>query len=318
MMRSRLAITACLALIAPAAARAADLDPHLPPDTQRYLSIDVKQIVASPVAKKLGKDRLDELLQNLPDTSALLKALAIDAQKDVDRIQLAAPNTGEADKGLMILYGRFDKAKIEKKAEDRDAFEVHEVKLDDKSTATLYEMKKVGSGLYVALVGNKTLLASGGKEYVVAALNQARAKKKVALKDKEIQTVLEKADPRLGVCVAMRGSLPKSELLGQVPQAIRNVVGKAGVIGGGAAVTNEVKFELAASARTDDDAKTVRDVTGRGIGLAKVGLGFLGNESKMVNLVREVLDTVKIGGKGAVVTFSAKLTADVLDDFTKD
>src|SRR5262245_1308610 len=139
-MRFRLAMTACLALLAPAAVRA-DLDPHLPPDTQRYLGVDVKQIVASPVGKKLGKERLDELLQYLPDTSALAKELGIDVQKDVDRIQLAAPGTGEADKGLMILYGRFDKAKIEKKAEDRDAVKKHEAKLDDKSTVTLYEVK---------------------------------------------------------------------------------------------------------------------------------------------------------------------------------
>src|SRR5262245_9867395 len=110
-MRSRLALAACLALLAPAAVRGADLAPHLPPDTARYLSIDVKQIVASPVGKKLGKERLDELLQYLPDTYALLKELGFDAQKDVDRIQLAAPGTGEAETGLMILSGRFSKEK---------------------------------------------------------------------------------------------------------------------------------------------------------------------------------------------------------------
>jgi hypothetical protein len=47
-------------------------------------------------------------------------------------------------------------------------------------------------------------------------------------------------------------------------------------------------------------------------------VGFLGNENKMVNLVREVLETVRVGGKDKVVTFTAKLSADVLDDFTKD
>src|SRR5688572_14834748 len=174
-MRFRLAMTACLALLAPAAVRAADLDPHLPPDTERYLNVDVKQIVASPVGKKLGKERLAELLPYLPETSALLKELGIDALKDVDRIQLAAPKSNEGDKGLTILTGRFDEAKMKKKAEDDEAFEVQEVKLDDRSKHTLYRVKKVGKGLYVAVVGNKTLLASGGKEYVVAALKQARA-----------------------------------------------------------------------------------------------------------------------------------------------
>src|SRR4051812_31729320 len=130
-MRSRLALLACLALLAPAA-RAADLDPHLPPDTERYLNVDVKQIVASPVGKKLGKERLLELLPTLPAASALLKELDVDVLKDVDRIQLSAPKSNDGDKGLMILSGRFDEAKMKKKAEDQDAFVKHEVKVDDK------------------------------------------------------------------------------------------------------------------------------------------------------------------------------------------
>jgi len=316
-MRFRLALTVCLALIAPAA-RAADLDPHLPPDTERYLSIDVKQIVASPVGKKLGKERLEELLQNLPETTALLKELGFDALKDVDRIQLAAPADNDGASGLMILYGRFDVAKIQKKAEDRDAVATHEVKLDDKATHTLYEVKKTPQKLFVAVIDNKTLLASGGKEYVVAALKQARSGKKPALKDREVQAVLEKADAKLGISLAVRGSLPKNDLLELVPKAIRTAVGKLGVIGGGASFTNEVKFELVGTARNEDDAKAVREVVGSAINLLKTGLGFLGNENRMVNLVREVLDTVKVESKGKVVSASAKLTADVLDEFTKD
>ena len=103
-----------------------------------------------------------------------------------------------------------------------------------------------------------------------------------------------------------------------MPRVIRNAAARVGVIGGGAAFTNEVRFELNGTAKSEDDAQAVRDVTGKGINLVKVGLGFLGNENRMANLVREVLDTMKIGGKGKAVTFSAKLTADVLDDFTKD
>jgi len=318
-MRFRLALTVCcLALVAPAA-RCADLDPHLPPDTERYLDVNVKQIVASPVGKKLGRERLLELLQYLPAGSALMKELDVDPLDDVDRLQAAAPASNEGDKGLMILTGLFDAAKIKKKAEDKDAFATHEVKLDDKASHTLYEVKKAGKGLFVAVVDNKTLLASGEKEYVVAALKQARSDRKPALKDKEVQAVMEKADAKLGVSLAMRGgALPRSDLLDLVPRAIRNALDKVGVVGGGAAFTNEVKFELVATARDEDGAKAARETVTKGLDLVKAGLGFLGNENKLVSLVREVLDTVKVGGKGKVVSFSARLTADVLDDFTKD
>jgi len=318
-MHLRLALVACIALSAPAAARAADLDPHLPADTERYLSINVKQIVESPAGKKLGNERLKELLQYLPETSTLLDELGIDALKDVDRLQIASPKSNEADKGLMILHGRFDAAKIKKKAEDAEKFATHEEKLGDNVTVTLYEVKKGGKSLFVAVPNNKTLLASGGKEYVVGALKQARAARKPALKDKQVQAVLDKLDPKLGVGVVVRGGgLPKSDLLDLVPKAIRTALDRVEVVGGGAAFTNEVKFNLVGSAKNAEDAKAVRENVGNAIKLVQVGVGFLGNENKMVNLVREVLETVRAGGKDKVVTFTAKLSADVLDDFLKD
>jgi hypothetical protein len=315
-MRSAAVLLACLSLAVPA--RAAGLDPHLPADTERYLSIDVKQILESAVGKKLGDERLKGLLQYLPETNALLDELGIDPLKDVDRLQIASSKSTENDKGLMILTGRFDAAKIKKRAEDTDKFATHQEKVGN-ATVTLYEVKKAGKGVFVALPDNKTLLASGGKEYVVGALKQAREAKKPALKDKQVQAVLQKLDPKLAVGVAVRGGgLPKSDLLDLVPRAIRQIVEKVEVIGGGAGFTDEVKFSLVGSAKTEDDAKAVRETVGNAIKLVQVGVGFLGNENKVVNLVREVLETMRVGGRDKLVTFTARLSADVLDDFTKE
>lgn len=317
MTRCAVALFCAAALSAPAA-RAADLDPHLPPDTERYLTIDVKQIVTSAAGKKLGKERLKELLENLPDTTALLKQLGLDAVADVDRIQLCAPADNDAKKGLLVLTGRFDAKKLDKQAEDAEAVKAHREKID-KADVTVYEMKKVAGGLFVAVPDNKTLLASGGKEYVVAALRQARAAKKPPLKDRDVQAVLEKLDPKLGAGVVMRGgALPKHELLDFVPKVIRNVLDKVGVIGGGATFTDEVKFDLVGSARSEEDAKLVRDTVTNALNLLKTGLGFLGNDNRTLTLVRETLDTARMGGRERVVTFTARLTADVLGDFTKD
>jgi hypothetical protein len=163
------------------------------------------------------------------------------------------------------------------------------------------------------------LLASGGKEYVVDALKQARAAKKTPLKNKDVQAMVERLDPKLGVGVVMRGgALPKNDLLDYVPQAVRKVMDKVGVLGGGATFTNEVKFEVIGTARTDEDARFARDTVTGALNLVKTGLGFLGNENRTVNLIREILDTVRAGGRGRALVFSARLSADVLDDFTKD
>ena len=44
---------------------------------------------------------------------------------------------------------------------------------------------------------------------------------------------------------------------------------------------------------------------------------MLGDENKGLNLLVEVMKTVKVGGKAKVVSVSARLTADVLEDFFK-
>src|SRR5688572_9275510 len=118
-MPLRLALLASLALIAPAAAvRAADLDPHLPPDTERYVAVNLEAILSSQIGKKIGKENLRSLFENLEQVNALLKELNIDPLTDVKRVQIASPNSTEADRGLMILTGKFDAAKLKKKADD--------------------------------------------------------------------------------------------------------------------------------------------------------------------------------------------------------
>jgi len=48
-----------------------------------------------------------------------------------------------------------------------------------------------------------------------------------------------------------------------------------------------------------------------------VGLTLLAENRKELSLLLEVLKTIKISGKGKTVGFTARLTADVLDDFFK-
>jgi hypothetical protein len=319
-----LALLACLALIP--TARAAALDPHLPADTESYVNVNVKQILDSPVVKKIGVDRLKGWLKDLEGVDALLKELGFDPFKDLDRVQIASPRTTETDRGLMILTGTFDKAKLEKKADEsardnEDNFKLHKVPLGDKETHAVYEVKVSGQNLtlFVALVENKTLLASPGKDYVVDALKQARAKKKPALKNKEFQAVVEKLDTRQGVSLALRGAaVGTSDLLDLLPRRLRDGLDRVESIGGGIGFTNDIKLDLVGSARSDDDAKLLRDATFRGVRFAQGSLGFLGNENKLVVLLGDLLNSVKVGGKGKVVSLSAKLTADMLDDFFKD
>ena len=313
-----------LALVAPAGARAADVDPYLPADTESYVSINVKQVLASPIVKKYGLESAKEALKEV-ELNGLFEEIGFDPFKHLDRIQLASPTTTDKDRGLAILTGTFDANKIKKKADDaatnnQDNVKVHKVKVGGGMHA-VYEVVVPGQDLsmFLALADNKTLLASPGKDYVVGALRQARLQKKPLLKNKSFGAVLEKLDPKQGVSVAVLGSsIGKSDLLDSLPKRVREAQANIELIGGGVSFTNEVKFDLVVSTRAEGDAGALRDAMTKGVRLAQVGLAFLGNDRKELALLNEVLNTVKIGGKGKVVAVAAKLTADVLDDFKKD
>ncbi len=325
MLLRRLALLAALALAVPSAARAADLDPYLPPDTESYVSINVKQVLASPLFKKYALDSAKEALKE-SEINGLLQELGFDPFKHLDRAVIASPETTDTDRGLIVLTGTFDLEKIKKKAGDaaRDSEErlkVHKVPLGGGATHDVYEVVIPGQdqSMFVALPGNKTLLASTGKDYVVDALKQARLKKKVVLKNKEFQAVLEKLDPRQGVSLAVLGkAIGKSELLDSLPQGLRDSLSNVEVIGGGATFGNEVKLDLVIATREARAARRLRTLLTKGIRLAQVGLAFLAEERKELALLNEVLNTVRIGGTGKVLSLSARLTADVLEDFRKE
>jgi len=324
MLLCRLALLAALALSVPAGARAADLDPYLPPDTESYLSVNVKQILASPLFKKYAHDAVKDALKE-SEVNALLEQLGFDPFKHLDRAQVASPQTTDKDRGLIVLTGTFDLEKIKKKADDAardtsDSFKVHKVSLGGGATHLVYEVVVPGQDLsmFVALPENKTLLASAGKDYVVDALKQARLKKKTLLKNKEFQAVLEKLDGKQVVSLAVLGkAIGKSDLLDSLPEGFRTALGNIQVIGGGVSLGTEVKLDLVVSTKEAAAAARLRNLLTKGIRLAQVGLAFLGEERKELALLNEVLNTVRIGGKGKVLALSAKLTADVLDDFRK-
>jgi hypothetical protein len=213
---------------------------------------------------------------------------------------------------------------MKKKAEDaakanEASVKTHKVKVGT-ATQVIYEVAIPGQdlSLFVAAIDNKTLLASPGKDYVVDALKRGAAKK-VVLKNRAFQSVVEKLDPKQGVSLAMLGgSLGKSQWLDALPQTYKDALSNIEIIGGGVGFGNEVKVNLLISTKTTRDAGVLRDALTKGVRLAQVGLAFLGDDYPALRVVSEVLNTVRAGGKGKVLALSAKLTADVLDDLKKD
>ncbi len=91
-------------------APAAEIDRLLPDNVQSLCTIQVAQLLHSPLIKKYALDQIKTTLKDSEPVQQCFEALGFDPFKDVSRVVLAA--TGEDDM-LAIVHGHFDTARID-------------------------------------------------------------------------------------------------------------------------------------------------------------------------------------------------------------
>lgn len=326
MLARRLLCALALALFAAPAAPAADLDPFLPPDTESYLSVNVRQIIDSPLFQKQLLAPAKQMLLEAGGESLqdVLKDLGVDPFKNIDRITIASPGGIETDRGLIIVHGSFDADKFKTKGDDAarnngDTLKLHKANLGGGASHLIYEfvLPQQDSSLFAALASNKTLIFSPGKDYVLDALKQARARQKPELKNKEFAALLARLDDRQSVSLAVLGKSLDHAENDLIPKFLAEAFGGVEALGGGLTVKDDIKLELLLASKDGESASRMHKALDKGVKLVIVGLSLLGEERKEWTFLLEVVKSIRVSNKGKVVSVSARLTQDLIEDFFK-
>jgi hypothetical protein len=121
---------------------------------------------------------------------------------------VANPGGKEKDRGLIIITGNVGSAKVKQALEGNTAIKSHVTPLGEGAKHAIYEMAAPGQemAMFLAIVGEKTVVVSPGKDYVVDALKASRAKKKPTLKDKNVQAMIERFDEKQSVSLIVQAS----------------------------------------------------------------------------------------------------------------
>lgn len=333
----RISFVLVLTLLGSAPARAVDLDPLLPADTENYLSVNLRQIIDSPLFQKQLLAPLKEMMLKSggEQWQTTLREFGVDPFKDVDRITIATPTSKEADRGLVIVQGRFDPVKVETKGianlrGNGVALKLHDTPLGGGIRAKIWEYplpQQQDSAVFVSIVGPKTpglqgterpyskILMSLGKDYVVDALKLNHNKLKSSLKSKEMTALIEQLDARQSISLAVMGkSLPKANQE-VIPAFLTEVLGRVEALGGGVTVRDDVKLELLLATPDSDSASRMQKAADKLMKSAIVGLALLGEERQELSLLFEVVKSIKISNRGKVVTVAGRVTQDVIEDF---
>jgi hypothetical protein len=205
------AILVCLPV-----ARAAAPEQLLPADSEIVVTINVKQILDTPLVKKHVIAAAKEALKSADEANQILEELGFDPFTDIDRITVAGPGGAEQDRGLVIARGRFDVDKFKARAEKAAQDEPDHLKIRKAAGGIIYEVSPPGESksFFVALLNKRTLIASPGKDYIVEAMKKEAAKDKPAIKDKDFQAVLDRLDGKQSLAFAANSAAFKGADLG--------------------------------------------------------------------------------------------------------
>lgn len=313
-IRRWLLALALLALTVPA--RAADIDQYLPSDTQAVLTVNVRQILDSPLIKKHALGIMKAFLQSNAEAQKILKPLGFDPLTDVSSFTFAGPGGSDQSKGLVLVHGKFDVEKFRTKADELAKQDEKKLKVTKEGDYTLYttEIEQQGNSqtMYMAIVDDTTLAASPSKNYVVQVLDQKAGKGKSELKA-DLKGLLEKADANQSISfVALGDVLRKSPLAGDSDKA-KDLLAKIESITGGLTISDEFKMDVNIASKDEDAAKELTKDIKEGLERVKGMAAFFANERKELAPLVEALNNVKIDAKGTNVSVRGEITNEVIE-----
>jgi hypothetical protein len=312
-------LSAAFALTLVSPAGAADVPKLLPDDTGAVITINVRQVLDSNLVKKYALDLIKQALKDQADAQKVMAALGLDPLKDIDQVVIAAPDLSETDKGLIIVSGRFDPAKI--KAAAADAVKQHpdQIKVHKVGTQDVYEVKVPDQPepVFVAVADKNTLVAAPNKQYLADALDKAAGTKQTVLKNKEMAALLKQVDGKQGLWVAVGGSALEKGLPPGVDDNVKKFLQQLDAIAGGLLVNDDIKAQFVIGAKNPQAAKDLHKTITEGI---NQGLGVLAilaaNQKELAPLV-DVVKSIKTSSKDKSVVITGSVPAEVIEKLLK-
>jgi hypothetical protein len=304
------------ALVMAGSIQGAEADKLLPNDSEYVVTLNVRLLLDSPLAKKYGLPRLQELLKSDQEFQDIFKSLGMDPLADIHSLTSASPNFSDPAKTLFILHGKFEPAKIHAKALEVIQTYGEVLRIHEADKAQYYEVNFPGqTSFYVAVVDAVTIVASPGKDGVIEALEKAGGKKKFTVK-KELVNLLEKVDPRCTLSMIGLKSALEHSPLGADDNA-RPVFAKVETATAGVLVGDDIKAEFALSAKNPDTAKELSKELVEKLDQAKGIVSILARDLKELQILLELVGALKVSTEDRTVTLRGQIGEEAIEKALK-
>lgn len=265
---------------------------YLPDETEIYVSINMTQVLQTPLLRP-HLANLRALLGQAPPA----EVFGFDPFADLTRVRIAG--TGMGGNWFAVVHGRFNPDKIHTRLKDpANDSQVIPRALPGGGEAVLYKMKLLQMPLFCAVAGADALLLSDNEEWIVQALEERAGRRTRQLHDAALSALIGKADEKATAwaAVSARG-------IGGTPElGIRN-----------ATATLRVSDQLQAEAEVHcTDAKTAaafHQLIGEAMPKFKGELLAAAKERRELLAFVKAVDRVQRTVQGDVVRFRGNVTA---------
>jgi hypothetical protein len=315
--RSVLMICAAMLLGSVGAAQAADVEKYLPDGTVVVMSVNVKQLLDSPLVKNHFLDKLQAALKQNGEMSETLKALGLDPLKDITRFTAASTGTNTDSKALMILSGNFDPAKFEAVAAKSAEQHVGGLKMTNDNGHKILEVQlpQRPKPLLVCVLDKNTIVASADKECLEEAF--ARTGDQQAKLQKEVEDLLKEVDEEQSLWIAMLGeALSKNEMIPdeKTKKNLQNI----DTISAGLTVSNDIKLLVNVFAKSSDGAKELANALTELLNGLKGFVAMMAANQKELAPAVGIVDSIKVLTEGKKVIVKSEVSEDVIEKGLKD
>lgn len=290
---------------------AAEIDPHLPNDTEIVVSFNVERALTTPFGRRYLRGILETALKSNEPAATFFKDVEFDPGTDLKQITVAMSSSA-AQLSFVIVRGAFRPEKFAAVAHkialaDKSKLRIH--RLNDQS---LYEFPQEKEAVFAAFVSNSVLLLSTQRPLIAAVIEKKTepfGKPKPAL-----VTLVKQADGKQAAWLAalpepLKRDLPIPQENPQQKQAIEKLRGVFGVL----RMETELRLQLTLTAA---DAASAVQLGAAVDGIVKLLLflapGIIKEKPELAPL-QDVASSIRYQVKGQAVWVTAEVTAKTLD-----
>lgn len=317
MLRTHRLARAALGIILAAAlhaapARAADIDKYLPDGTIFVLSLNVKNLLDSPLLR--GDEKAFKTAMG--EAAKALEEFGVDPGKDLTRVVIAA-GEGAPNNALVLVEGTFNTAKLQTQLANLAKDKKGNVEPAEGAPAGVYQVKLPPQARRSPGMPDRFLFTVLDRNFLAIAPNQMSledvlAKKKGDKKTEVKQEMLQeigKINPRETASVVI---IPPQQLLQGGPAAGMTK------ITGGVTVGQGVKTDILLTTKDGDAAKDLAKAINDGLAQVKQLIPiFAGNQpgvgQKEIGMITELIDSFKATAQPKGVSLKSEITKDFID-----